>query len=76
MSFMSGLRRLEGLKKLKVVRCMWMLTDILVEAQWMMKACPRLEVVGGLNIEIHGLFADGWLRTNYPRFKSDPMYLV
>lgn len=58
MSLASGLEALEGLKKLKVVSCMRMLMDIRVEeVQWMVKAWPRLEFVGGLNMEIQGVVA-------------------
>lgn len=58
MSLTSGLEALEGLRKLKVMSCVRMLTDIRVEeARWMVEAWPRLEFVGGLNMETHGNFA-------------------
>lgn len=43
MSLASGLEAWEGLKKVKVVSCMWMLMEIrMEEVQWMVKAWPRL----------------------------------
>ncbi|KAF9097889.1 hypothetical protein BGX29_007879 [Mortierella sp. GBA35] len=73
MSLDSGLRMLEGMKRLQVLNVMRMSTLIDVEEmRWMAESWPRLKEIVGLNTEGNELETEKWLKENCPSIKSEP----
>ncbi|KAF9294954.1 hypothetical protein BGZ88_003059 [Linnemannia elongata] len=73
MSLKSGLRRLEGLKGLRVLSVVRMATKIGVEeVQWMSQTWPKLTMIHGLNVDGLEEEADEWLHNESPTIHSVP----
>ncbi|KAK3844291.1 MAG: hypothetical protein J3R72DRAFT_438468, partial [Linnemannia gamsii] len=76
MNLESGLGLLGGLKRIKEVRLIRMLTDIReADVAWMMEHWPKLEFLGGLNAEIYGLSVQMWIEKEYPDLKTQVVFL-
>jgi hypothetical protein len=76
MNLKSGLELLAGLKQLKVVSLVRMLTDIRKrDVRWMVKNWPRLKALNGLNAEINGLAVQTWIDKTYPNLKSTLVFI-